>query len=252
MSDDRPLDPDEVRCPKCGADPGDVCRQPNGDRARTIHVLRRRAVDDPPPAARPAKTPHRTRDKPPDSSTFTSETASAAARKSAQERRRRRAEAAAQVEAKREAAEREAIELEAERLARDAVQYDRDRAILRRHTLDAASKAYERLLEGLDGLQVVKLDEDGRPISRPVETVDRNGRQVVRNLPDVRGAYSSDTVERLAKIAASTLVSLRLEEDKPTGITRQTGDTGAADKLGEAGVAELIAWASENLPDRDS
>lgn len=243
-----PLDPDEITCRKCLANPGEVCRQPNGDKARTIHAVRRRdAADGNPPAVSPVKTPSKMRTKPKTSSTFDSDKASAAGRKSAQERRRRRAEAEAALEAKREEAQRRKVEEEAERLAADALRFERDRAILKRHVLDGALKAYAKLIEGLDGLQRVELDDDGRPCLTPREFVNARGDRGVRDVPDVRGAYSAEHVERIAKVAASALNSLRLEEGKPTGINRNEGGDQVAEALGEAGVRDLVEWASQNL-----
>jgi hypothetical protein len=245
-----PLDPDEVECPKCLAPPTVPCRQPNGHRSRTVHMARRHA------AARGERTVPRAnltqrpapKKRKAQGGTFNPETASAAARKSAQARKRRAAEAAAQIEAKREEAERIALENEAVKLAEDAVRYAKDRAIVRRQVLDAALKAHARLIESLEGLQVVKLDEDGRPELAAIELdeQDSEGRPKVRHVPDVRGAYSAATIERLAKVAASTLNGLRLEEGKATGIQGNDASTSAV--LGEAGVEELLEYARKNLP----
>lgn len=250
MTGDRPLDPDEVTCPTCGQPPAKVCRQPNGKPARAIHVTRRRAAERGEievPDATPTQTP-RPRKTKNGGKPFDSTAASAAAKKSAQARRRRSAEVAAETERLRAEAEARALTAEAEKLADDAVRYAKDRAILRRHTLDAALKSATRLIEGLDGIQLVRLDDDGRPIMVAEEYEDREGRTKQRQVPDIRGAWSAANVERLAKVAASALNSLRLEEGKPTGITSDTAASGAADALGEQGVAELIAWAQENLP----
>jgi hypothetical protein len=269
MTDATPLDPDEVRCRKCGSNPGEVCRYPNGDRARAVHAIRRRDAANGGTPAQPENDPQRPtiddlpakiREKAAGSSTFTSESASAAAKRSAQERRRRRAEAAAQVEAKREQAQREALEQEAEALARDAVRYDRDRALLKRQTLDAAGKAYTRLIDGLEHLRRPRgFDADGKPETDTIETyrikegkrervLEADGTPATHEEVAIVGAYDAGTLERLAKIAASTLISLRLEEDKPTGITRDDGRETAADVLGAAGVDELLSWAKGNLP----
>lgn len=248
--DDSPnaLDPDEVVCPKCHALPNEVCRKPSGERAPSIHLARRRAAaagqvtpaDPAPPPQRPRRT------KPEGSATFDSATASAAARKSAQERRRRANEAAAAVEAARETAQREAIEAEAVKLAEDAVAYQRDRALVRRQVLDTTRKAFERLQESLDGMETVKLDRDGRPETTVVERTDREGRPRNVTIPDVRGAFPAKTIESLAKVAASTLQNLRLEEGKATEI--HGGGTSPADVLGETGVDDLLRYAEAKLP----
>lgn len=245
--DTGPLDPDEVVCPKCGSLPMEVCRRPSGDKAPTIHLARRRAAaaGEITPAD-PVQPPQRKkRRKPETSSTFDSDTASKAAKASAQARRRRAQEAAAAREAARERAEREAIEAEAVKLAEDAVRWEADRALVRRQVLDTTRKAFTRLDEGLDGLQRVIVDEEGRPETVTVERVDKDGRPRHVNVPDVRGAYSAETVERLAKVAASTLNNLRLEEGKATEI--HGGTSSVADVLGDTGTAELIAYAAKHL-----
>lgn len=244
MTDDpTPLDPDQVACPRCGAGVAVPCHTPTGAKARTIHVERRRlAAAGGTKQTQPPANPGPTRR---GKSPATPEGRSKGGRKSAQDRRRRRAEQEAAVEAAQEEALREEAQRNAVRLAEDAVRFANDRAILRRQTLDAATRAAGRLLEALDGLQVVKLDEDGRPLTTPIERTDRDGRIRTIHVPDVRGAYSADTVERLAKVAASTLNSLRLEEGKPTGIQRNE-DAGVT--LDQASVDELLSWASANLP----
>jgi hypothetical protein len=247
MTDPTPLDPDQILCRRCESPAGVPCQTPTGARSRSIHVERRRDA-----AAGVIPQPKQPRDKRGSTSRKSPATPEGRAKggqRAAQERRRRRSEAAAAVEAAREAAEREAIEREATKLAEDAVRYERDRAILRRQTLDAAGLAYDRLIEGLRGVQRINVDDEGKPQTRPEEYVDRHGDARVREVPDVRGAYPAATVERLAKIAASTLVSLRLEEEKPTGIVRSEGDgSSPAEILGRAGVEELLAWATDNLP----
>lgn len=247
-----PLDPDQVACRKCHADPGEVCRRPNGDKSPTVHVVRRRDAAAGGVPAHPADSAQRPklRDKPAGSSTFTSETASAAAKASAQERRRRAAEIAAAAEEKRAAAEAAALEEQAEALALDSVRHELDRRLVRAQALKATRLAAARLIEGLEGLQVVELDGDRRPVTRPIEYEDeRTGKTKTREVPDVRGAYSAATLERLAKVYTTTLQALRLEEGKPTGIheNRDGGDS-ALDVLGETGFEELIAFARDNLP----
>ena len=233
-----PLDPDLAYCTRCKAEPGDVCRTPRGEQAASIHAERRRRaaagldrVDRP----RTGVTP------PP------ADARSKGGKATAQARRRRKAELAAETEQRRADLERAALEREADALAADAARYANDRAKLRRKVLDGASIAYDRLIESLEGLERVKVDDEGKPYTRAEEYEDRDGRTRQREVPDVRGAYSAATAERIAKVAASALVSLRLEEGKPTGITElATGQ--ASEVLGAAGVDELLAWAGANLP----
>jgi hypothetical protein len=246
MDDPTPLDADEILCRRCESPAGVPCVTPSGARSRTVHIERRRdaAAGIVPQPKEPRGNARSTGRKSP----ATSEGRSKGGKASAQARRRRRAEAAAEIERQKEAALAAQIEAQAVRLAEDAARYASDRAILRRQTLDAAAKSYTRLIEGLDGLQRIECDKDGRPVKIAEEYEDREGRTKVRMVPDVRGAFPASHVERLAKIAASTLNSLRLEEGKPTGIHETQGGNGAADVLGQAGVEELVAWAAENLP----
>lgn len=243
------LDPDQVACPTCHAAAGVPCHTPTGAKSRTIHVARRRLAANPDhdrPTTEQRKTPRakaRPGQKPPPA---TRASRAKGGRKASQDRKRRRAEQAAAIEAETERKLREEAHANAVRLAEDAVRFEKDRAILKRQTLDAAGAAATRLVEALAGLQIVKLDDEGRPLTRPVETTDRDGRPRITHVPDVRGAYSASTVERLAKVAASTLNSLRLEEGKPTAHTRNSGDDDPA--LERASVEELIEWASANLP----
>lgn len=238
------LDPDEVQCPTCGTAPGAVCRQPSGRRARAIHRTRRRAADRGEiTVPRATDTRH-----PPKGGTFNSETATRAAKASAQARRRRSAEVAAQVEQRRVDAEAAALEAEAEKLAADATRYARDRANLTRKVLDAAVKSTERLIESLDGMERSDLDDDGVVVTRPVEKWDAKAeRTKIVETPVVKGWATADTIERLARSAAATLNSLRLEEGKPTGINRDDSAGRTAEVLGETGVGELITWAADNL-----
>lgn len=241
-----PLDPDEVACPKCEAPAGSPCRQPNGERARAIHVPRRRlALNGGHKINRPApKRNPRAGDSP-----ATAEGRSKGGKIAQQNRRRRKAELAAAIAEQIEQEEQRAIKERADALAADAARYATDRAVLRRHVLDATTKAYEQLIAGLDGIQRVEVDADGRPQVTAQEYEDNEGRTRTRIVPDVRGAYSASHVERLAKIAASTINSLRLEEGKPTGITETQSGTVAA-QLGEAGVTELLTWAEQNLGEK--
>lgn len=238
------LDPDQVQCPTCGVDPGAVCRQPSGRRARAIHRTRRRAADRGEVAVPRAK-PKQTR---PGRSNLTPEDRAKGARASAQARRRRAAEVAARVEQQRAEAEAAALEAEAAKLAEDATRYARDRATLTRKVLDAATGATNRLIESLDGIERPDLDDEGVVVTRPVEKWDTKAERMrVIEVPLVRGWASADTIERLARSAAATLNSLRLEEGKPTGINRDEGSGRTAEVLGETGVGELLTWAADNL-----
>lgn len=247
MTTTEPLDPDQVPCRRCGSPAGEVCRQPDGSVARSIHVARRRDAaggGDPVPDAKPKRTPR------PGKSNLTDEARRKGAQKSAQERRRRKAELSAQVEARRAAAEQAAIDAEAQALAEDAARYAKDRAVLRRLTLTNAVKVSTRLEEHLDALKRVPVDEGGRVETIPVEHRTKDGIPYVVETADVRGWASVEDVERLAKAAAQTLNSVRLEEGKPTGIEEQRGGA-AADRLGDVGVADLIEYARRTLSDED-
>lgn len=237
---DTPLDPDQVPCPRCGARAGVACRQPSGERAKAIHVARRRAANPTPPAPDRNRTPRGNNPNGPPM-----DARARGGRAAQQARRRRKAELAASVEAQRVAAETAALEAEAAKLAEDASRYARDRAVLRRHVLDGAALAYERLVESLTHIERVVLDDDGRPLTTPVERTDRAGNLRTEEVPDKRGAWSTDQVERLAKVAASALVSLRLEEGKPTGIERLEGPAG---DLSDADVDDLIRIAGITTP----
>lgn len=248
---DEPLEPevgpDEIKCRKCGADEGDVCRQPNGKVAASIHVVRRRDAE------RANRTPSEPRPSP-----GTSEGRSRGGKRAAQERRRRKSELAAQVEAKRVAAENAAIENEAERLAADAARYATDRNLLRRATLENALASAGALGECLRDLRRLELDAEGFPKTQGVEVFDRktglpvfdpSGERVIEQVPIVKGYTTPQNVETLSKAAAQQLVSVRLEEGKPTGIHEHLGDGGASKILGDAGVRELLEFAERHLPD---
>lgn len=241
-----PLDPDEIRCPKCGADPGEVCRQPNSKVAATIHVARRRAAN------RANRSPSEPRPSP-----ATAEGRSLGGKRAGQERRRRKAELAAAIEQKRAEAEARAIDDEAAKLAADAARYATDRAILKRATLDNALATAHALGTTIRDLRRLELDEDGTPRTTPVEVFDRKtglpvfdgqGDRVVEERPIAKGYTSPGDVETLSKAAAQQLASVRLEEGKPTGIDQHLGTGGAREILGDAGVRELLEFAEQHLP----
>lgn len=253
-----PLDPDEVACPKCEAPAGSVCLTPTGRKSRTIHVERRRAAaGEPDNRSQVERKPRSTRTR---KSPATPEGRSKGGKTAAQARRRRRAEQEAAIAEETERKLREEAEANAVRLAEDAVRYADDRALLKRQTLDAARSAATRLLESLDGLRrPAGFDDQGKPRTVPVElfttekgkrvrVLEQDGTPAVRDEIDVVGWYGADTVERLAKVAASTLNSLRLEEGKATGIEERRGPN-PVEALGEAGVDELLEWAARNLRD---
>lgn len=252
-----PLDPDQVECPTCTANVGEVCLAPSGRKSRTVHMARRRA-------AVAGQVHRRRREQPRDrrgSSPATPEGSSKGGKVTAQNRRRRKAEIAAAAEAEKERLEHEAMQAKAEQLASDAVKYAEDRQLVRRQALDNAYKAGERLGEALTHLKRPKgYDEDGKPITEPVEKFhivkgkraplfDIDGERVIDERPEIVGHWSVAEVESLAKSASVALNALRLEEGKPTGILEQQGDgTRPADVLGEAGVDDLIEFAQRHLP----
>lgn len=253
-----PLDPDQTACPKCQADPGDVCRQPNGRKARTVHDARRKAARNPHRATPPAKRP-----KPPNAGNLTAADRAKGGKATAQARRRRRAELEAAAEAKRAEAEAAAIDTEAERVAADAARYAKDRQRVQRRVLDATAAVAERTVDAAENmLRPAGYDDDGRPRTAKVEAytvnrrtgertrvVDPTGAPVVEERPDLIGYHSPEDVDRLTRALGSVVNALRLEEGKPTGITRDdTAGASAVDKLGEAGVEELVEWAARNLP----
>ncbi len=252
-----PLDPDLVRCPKatCPAGPGEVCRTPSGKKAARIHPERRRlaaAGGVERSRANVEQTSGKSKPVP-----ATKASRSKGGKAASQARRRRRAEIEAQAEQLRVEEERRVAAEHAEQLAQDALRYTRDRATLKRHVLDSALKAHERLVESLVHLHApAGYDEEGRPRTKPVElfttergvrkrVVDADGTPAVREEPDVVGYWSVQQVESLAKAAGAALNSLRLEEGKATGITAET--SGAAANLGDEGVAKLIEYAQQNL-----
>jgi hypothetical protein len=251
-----PLDADEVVCPHCQAGVAQVCRKPNGDRAEAVHVARRRLAA----AGGTVKPTKPARKRAPGKSPATAEGRSKGGKAAAQARRRRRAEINARAEQMKADALKAAEEQAAANLADDAIRYDTDRAILRRHVLDAAALATARLVEGLAHTRRPRgFDDEGLPAVKGVEVfrvekgvrrrvVDADGTPAVEEVVDMVGWWGTSDVERLGKIAAQALVSLRLEEGKPTGITETQGNGGAtAEILGEAGVDDLVAWATRNL-----
>lgn len=254
-----PLDPDEVKCPRCKSAPSVPCVTAAGAKSRTVHMERRRLAATgkrEQPRAKRSTTGSR-------KSPGTPEGRSKGAKAANQARARRRAEAAALAEQMREEAEAEALAREAQSLAEDAVKYDKDRAVVRRQTLTAAQLAGERLVEGLTHMNRPRsFDENGMPSTRTEEVyrtvkgkrvreTDADGTPTTREVPDNVGWYTVDKLEALAKVAAATLNAVRLEEGKPTGILRNQGDTGRdpAEVLGAAGIRELAAFAVENLVD---
>lgn len=231
MSDETPtLDPDEVACPRCQAEPGQVCRAPSGKRAKTVHRERRDSA-----ASTPRKPPRKGKR---NAGTITKATAAARARKAAQARKRRNNEARAKAEAQRERAERLAAEELAHERAADVVAFDRARMLLKREILDTTSDLWERLRTAARGLQRVALDEEGRVAYRTVERF-VNDRQVLRLVPDVRGAYSAADVLRLAQAAGLSLDKLRLEQGEPTEHHRHDGGR----DLGDLSDAELRTFS---------
>ena len=252
MTDPAPLDPDEVACPRCHAAAAIECRRPDGSKSNHVHAARRAAA-----VKLSSPNPTQPADKPKRKSPATPEGRRKAAATQAQNRRRRRAEIAAEIEAARAKAEAEATADEARRLTEDAAAYTRDRAALRRKALDAADASVVALLESLRDRRRVRLDEHGKPRTIKVELFDPrtklpafgpDGQRLLADEADEVGAVDEGQIERLAKVWTATLGALRLEEGKPTGIFEQTGAGGVADVLGDAGVDELVAWASKNLP----
>lgn len=248
-----PLDPDQVKCPvpSCLAPIAHPCVTPAGAKSRTVHMPRRRL------AARGGVEPSKADQKrePTNPAGPPASARSKGGKATAQARRRRKAEIEAQLEQQRVEAEQRALEAQAAALAEDAARYARDRAMLRRQVLDAGVRAHEILLEGIRDRKRVVLDSDQRATTTPVEVFDEYGERmrnpetgdvVTREVTDVRGYVTTADLERLAKVAASTLNSLRLEEGKPTGITQDNSGSAAAGLLGEAGVEELLKYAEQH------
>lgn len=238
-SPEGPLDPDQVKCPRCFSEPGDPCRTPTGARAQKLHAARKRATR---PDAE--QTPVHGR-------AFTSEQASEAAKISQQNRRRRRAELEAQAEEMRVQLEREKLEREAVRLARDAARYADQRAKLKALVLDTAVVAFEAAHESLTHQRRVMTDGEGRVVKVTKEVLmldeDGNTKREMVEVPDERGYATAKDAASLMAAAAASLDKVRLEEDKPTGIHRNqtvdASDTALAEQLGTEGVEKLIAAA---------
>lgn len=250
-----PLDADEVACPKstCLADPGIPCRTPSGKKAARIHPERLRLA-----AAGGIHDHDQANDKrgtgTPRKSPGTKASRSKGGKAAAQARRRRRSEIEARAEQLRVEEERKAAEAEAQRLAEDAIRYSKDRALVKRNLLDVTLRSSEALLEAIRDRKRVVLDEEGRARTTPVEVFDDYGVRVrhpeteepiTREVVDVRGYVSAADLDRLAKVLASSVTTLRLEEGKATGITEER--TGGAAALGDEGVAKLIEYAQANL-----
>lgn len=243
MTDDRPLDPDELPCPRCHVPPGEVCRRPNGTKAPRIHAARKAiaAVEkiepdrpgveptDPAPRARKAAPP------------ATAESR----RKGGKAAQERSAARRAELVARREEAERAAIKAQADELARRAADYDLRRMALRAKVFDVAAKVWTKAEEVVDGLQTIQLDENGRPKRVAVEVDKPDGGVEHRVVLDVRGAYSARDVRQVVMAAATALDKLRLEEGQPTGITENRGagfehELGDLTTLPDAELAELL------------
>jgi hypothetical protein len=251
-SPEGPLDPDQVKCPRCYAEAGKPCRTPAGSRAQKLHAARRLATR-PDDEQTPKRSPH--------GHSFTSEQATEAAKKAAQSRRRRKSELEAEAERLRVELEREKLEQEAARLARDASRYADQRAKLKARVLDVAVVAFEATHEALTHQRVIKMDADGRPVMIPKEVteIDRDGNIETKivDVPDVRGYATAKDAASLMAAAAAALDKVRLEEDKPTGIHRNESreldplSAKLADELGHEGVEKLIATARmlDGMPD---
>lgn len=246
LEPDEELDPDQIACRKCGSPVGEVCRQPNGKVAASIHAIRRRDAN------RGNRSTSEPRPSP-----ATAEGRSKGGKAAAQERRRRKSELSAQVEARRAAAEQAAIEAQAEALAIDAARYAVDRAKLRRATLDNALGAAVALGETIRDLAKLELDDEGKVKTTPVEVFDRktglpvfdkDGERVMDQEPIRKGYTRPGDVETLSKAAAQQLASVRLEEGRPTGIEQRIGEGSARELLGDVGVRELLEFAESHLP----
>lgn len=244
-----PLDPDEIACPKCHAAPGDVCRTPAGRKARLIHADRWRAARADSEQTKPNKARKGRH-------TFTKAEASKAAKRAAANRRRRRAELDAAREAKREKVEAAKIEEEAERLAADAARYDRDRMLLRRKVLDVAVASWDAAEEAVKGIQRIKVDDEGRPLTTPIEYLDRNGDNRIRNVPDVRGSTPANDVKLTMTAAAIALDKLRAEEGEPTARIEHGGTVGTnptgSEILGRSAFADLLEDARRLVDGTDT
>lgn len=228
----RPLDPDEIACPRCHAQPGEVCRDPRGRKAKRLHTARRAAAAGTPPLDPNANTGQFDADR-------ARAAGSAGGSKSAESKRRR----AERIREEREARELAALSERAAELANDAARYDRQRSELRDRVFRVAAKAWQRAEQALDGLQVTKLDEDGRPalIVRELET--DGGERVLRRMLDKRGAFTPADVKAIMTAAAIALDKLRLEEGKPTsriGMTEEPDRGDPVEELGSERLAGLL------------
>lgn len=230
-----PPDPDEIACPRCGAEPGAVCREPNGRKAKRLHAARRiasGALD--PDAVTPAEIGRK------------------GGKASGETRKQRRD----RLRAERDALVADRLSEEAAALANDAARYDRSRAELRQTVFRVASKAYAAAECAIDGLQTVRLDDEGRPAMIPRETVtyDSEGTETrkIVEVPDVRGIYTAAQVHRLVSSAALALEKLRLEEGKPTAGVHHTGTVGvdaqAVEDLGPEALHAMLERARGVLP----
>lgn len=224
----RPLDPDEVACPQCGAPTGTVCTTPTGNRAKTVHAARRRAATGADP-----KQPG------PKKSPGTAEGRSKGGRAAAERRAEDRATVAAIVGQVRA----DALIAAARQRGEAAAAWDDDRMALKRLVLDEALEAWGTLLEATKGVQRVQLDEDtGRPLRIPVERVNADGDPLPpRYEPDVRGAWSTAKLRDLATVAGITLDKVRLEEGSATSRHEQLNGT-PGEGLAELGDKPLRAF----------
>lgn len=240
------LDPDEVTCPTCNADPGAVCTTPTGARSKTVHAARRRAAAAAPADERPASVAVRKprgKGKPPPA---TRESRAKGARAANEAKRARIAEVrelVGEIRAR-------AIVERAETLAANAVRFDQDRMLVKRLALDATIVAGATFVEALEGYRRLRLDEEGRPIVVSVETdeVDHDGRRKPpRRQLDTRGAFSPDDVKALAVAWGVSLDKLRLEEGSSTSRSEHVFEPGALSKMDTAQLVELAGRADTAL-----
>ena len=228
---DTPLDPDQVTCPRCHAEPGQVCRDPHGKRTRRVHAARRAAAGGKPETPNPG----------------TRESRSKAGKATAARRRKDRATVAAVVGE----ARARALLARAEELGADAVKWDADRMTLKRLVLDTALGTWSQLGAAVEAYKRVQLGEDDRPLKLPVEvttmTDDGKGGQVerreIREVLDVRGSYGPDDVKALATAAGIALDKVRLEEGSATSRSEVVG---AHEPLTGLSDAELKAFADRS------
>lgn len=223
-----PLDPDLVACPRCSAEPGVVCREPNGRKAKRLHAARRVAATGqrPPPRATAPDGPSR-------------EARSKGGKATAEAR----AEARRLFEQLLGRVRARELEERAGELAEDALRWDRDRMTVRRLVLDAALVASSTFVESLEGYRRVRLDpESGRPVMVAVE-----GPRGVTMQPDYRGGgWGPDDVKATAAAYSTAIEKLRLEEGSATSRSEHVSRPGGQptdDELAELARAEAEARA---------